>query len=125
MEGTCLLNCSGQHGGERALNWVQRPAEEGAGGVGEPGRGRQRTLGHWTVIPRACDETVGAEGWELAPSLQSRPALCSRRPRGGSVGWGAPSVRACDSCQGLEETCECNCVSAKPWPLPAGQPFWH
>lgn len=43
-------------------------------------------------------------------------------PRGAGMWarWGRdnPELRACDSCRGLEETRECNCVSAEPRPLP-------
>lgn len=88
--------------------------------MGGPGQGE--TEDSWSLDG---DETVPAEGGEVAPFLQTRPALRSRTQRGCSAGWGAPSARACESCRGLEETCECNCVSAKPCLLPAGQLFWH
>lgn len=76
------------HGGEQAPDRAQRAAKKGAGGErGLRGAGEQQNLGHWTVIPRVCDDTTQEEGRERG---SPNPAPRSRGV--GSVGQGERSA---------------------------------
>lgn len=98
MEGTRLLSCSGEHGGERAPKGGWRPTEEGLGGGGGGGQREPED-------PPPLNTNPQGRQWD-------RWSRGCRHPRGRSAGWGAPSTRACKSRRGREETCEGRALAA-------------